>query len=575
MTDQKNPFIFGAAVGSGLTALAVDRAGADFLLVLNAGRLRMRGASSLASYLPLRPANEWVFEIAEEEILHRCVSPVLAGLNVRDPAIDPIEIVEKANSIGFAGVCNFPSAAMLEGQLRQLMEAEGIGFGKECELIRAASERGMKTLAYVCTNREARMMVEAGADRICVVVGFTGGRTGVSTSLTLEGAADLANQVLEGIPANIATLIEGGPITSPEDALTVTRLSRVNGYIAGSTIDRLPLEQAIEEVARSYKVIAKMGRGNKDDVAQPSAFIGSSHAMQTLRKLVADIAPSDMPVLITGETGTGKSLLAADIHKQHYAEKRDPVVVDCTSLSRDVGPVQLMGQVAGLNRRDVPLTRGALETAHGNGIILEEVSALSAELQGLILRFAETGYVQRIGALDGRTVNVRLLSTSNQNIEDLVEVNEFRRDLYHRINAIQIAVPPLRERRDDIAELAAFFAHNLTRNEDIQFTNAALRVLLEYDWPGNVRELKNAIRRILTLNSSGRVTARDVNFLTLTQIPEQEMPAHPERPIEPIGEREWIAAALKQHNYRKGATAQYLGIAPRTLYNKMKKFQLD
>ncbi|TLP61343.1 hypothetical protein FEE96_13930 [Parasedimentitalea maritima] len=494
---------------------------------------------------------------------------------MRDPAIDPIEIVEKANDLGFAGVCNFPSAAMLEGQLRQLMEAEGIGFGKECELIRAASERGMKTLAYVCTNREARMMVEAGAERICVVVGFTGGGTGVSTSLTLEAAADLANQVLEGIPASVETLIEGGPITSPEDALTVTRLSRVNGYIAGSTIDRLPLEQAIEEVARSYKVISKMGRGNKGGIFQPSAFIGSSHAMQTLRKLVEDIAPSDLPVLITGETGTGKSLLAADIHSQHHTSKRDPVVVDCTSLSHEIGSVQLMGQVAGLSRRDVPLTRGALETAHGNSIILEEVSALNPELQGLILRFAETGFVQRIGALEGRAVNARLISTSIRDIDDLVETNVFRRDLYHRINAFQIAVPPLRERRDDIAELAAFFAQSLTRRDDVQFTNAALRVLLEHNWPGNVRELKNVIQRVLTLNSSGRVTARDVSFLPSTQDTEQEKSAQSEDPTGPVSEREWIAAALKQHNYRKGTTAQYLGMAPRTLYNKMKKFQLD
>ncbi|WP_281278368.1 sigma-54-dependent transcriptional regulator [Parasedimentitalea maritima] len=318
-----------------------------------------------------------------------------------------------------------------------------------------------------------------------------------------------------------------------------------------------------------------MGRGNKGGIFQPSAFIGSSHAMQTLRKLVEDIAPSDLPVLITGETGTGKSLLAADIHSQHHTSKRDPVVVDCTSLSHEIGSVQLMGQVAGLSRRDVPLTRGALETAHGNSIILEEVSALNPELQGLILRFAETGFVQRIGALEGRAVNARLISTSIRDIDDLVETNVFRRDLYHRINAFQIAVPPLRERRDDIAELAAFFAQSLTRRDDVQFTNAALRVLLEHNWPGNVRELKNVIQRVLTLNSSGRVTARDVSFLPSTQDTEQEKSAQSEDPTGPVSEREWIAAALKQHNYRKGTTAQYLGMAPRTLYNKMKKFQLD
>ncbi|MVO18231.1 phosphoenolpyruvate hydrolase family protein [Parasedimentitalea huanghaiensis] len=575
MSEQKKPFIFGAAVGSGLTALAVDRAGADFLLVLNAGRLRMRGASSLAAYLPLRPANEWVFEIAEEEILHRCSSPVLAGLNVRDPAIDPAEIVEKAKDIGFAGVCNFPSSAMLEGQLRQLMEAEGIGFGKECDLIRAAAAQDLKTLAYVCTNREARMMHDAGAERICVVVGFTGGGTGVSTNLTLEAAADLANRVLEGIPDTVETLIEGGPITSPEDALTVTRLSRVNGYIAGSTIDRLPIEHAIKEVARSYTIISKMGRGAKSNSTRSAVFVGGSHIMQDLRKVVADVAPSDLPILITGETGTGKSILAADIHVQNSTSKRDPVVVDCTGLSTDIGSIQLLGQVAGLNRRDVPLARGALESAHGNSLILEEVSALNSDLQGLMLRFAETGYVQRIGALDGRTVNARLITTSNQDLETLVQAKIFRRDLYHRINTIEIVVPPLRDRRDDIAELASYFARTFTQGTDVLFTNAALRILIEHEWPGNVRELLNVIRRVVTLNATGRVTAQDVSFLKSAQVSEPPKQIYSGGAAEPISERDWIADALRQHNYRKGETARHLGMAPRTLYNKIKKFQLE
>lgn len=575
MTDQGEPFIFGAAVGSGLTALAVDKAGADFLLVLNAGRLRMRGASSLASFLPLRPANEWVFEIAEEEILHRCKSPVFAGLNVRDPAIDPAEIVERAKTIGFAGICNFPTSALLDGQFRRLTDSEGIGFGKECELMREANVHGMKSLAYVTTNREARMMLEAGAEMICVVVGFTSGGTGVPTNLTLEAAADLANRVLEGIPSTVKTLIEGGPITSPEDALTVTRLCRVNGYIAGSTIDRLPLEQIISEVARSYKVISKMGAKDLHQSSQSSALIGSSHAMQNLRKIASDVATSDLSVLITGETGTGKSMIAADIHSQSDRTKRSPVVVDCMGLTSDIGSIQLMGQVAGLTRRDVPLTRGALETAHGNSLILEEITALNADHQGQILRFAETGYVQRIGALDGRTIDARLISTSNQNIRHLVENRTFRRDLFYRINELQIVVPPLRDRRDDIAELATHFSTDLAPGKEVNFTNSALRILIEYGWPGNVRELRNVMRRVLTLNKSGRVTARDVAFLTEFATVESLALPDQEKQTEPVNEREWIATALRRHNYRKGATARFLGIAPRTLYSKIQKFQLD
>ncbi len=575
MTDHENRFIFGAAVGSGLTALAVDKAGADFILVLNAGRLRMRGATSLASYLPLRDANEWVFEIAQEEILHRCTSPVLAGLTVRDPLVDPAELVERAKRLGFAGVCNFPSSALLDGQLRRLTDSEGIGFGKECALIREATSLGMSSLAYVTTNREARMMHEAGADMICVAVGFTSGGTGVATNLTLEAAADLANVVLEGIPANVKTLIEGGPITSPEDALTVTRLCRVNGYVAGSTIDRLPLEQTIGEVARSFKVISKIPERVAVDAFQGSVLIGNSHAMQNLRKMLSEVAPSKLSVLISGETGTGKSMIARDLHAQSGITKRSPVVVDCLGINADVGPVQLMGQVAGMNRKGVPITRGALEMAHGNSLVFEDVAELSPELQGLILRFAETGHVQRIGELEGRKSDVRLISVSGPDISDLVERQVFRRDLFFRLNEFQLSVPALRHRRDDIPGLAKHFASGHSDGEEISFTNSALRILIEHDWPGNVRELRNAIRRVLTLNQSGRVTARDVEFLTRAASIAPAPIAATQLPDDPGSERDWIASALKRHKYRKAETARFLGLSLRTLYNKIQRFQLE
>ena len=156
-----------------------------------------------------------------------------------------------------------------------------------------------------------------------------------------------------------------------------------------------------------------------------------------------------------------------------------------------------------------------------------------------------------------------------------MERHAFRRDFFHRINAFEIAVPPLRDRRDDISELAIHFAGRATQGTDVLFTNAALRMLIEHDWPGNVRELRNVIERALTVNSTGRVTARDLEFLTANQVVEPQSQTLAERGSETASERDWIALALKQNNYRKGATAKQLRMAPRTLYNKLKKFQLD
>lgn len=573
MSKDSSDFIFGAAVGTGLTAQAVDKAGADFLLVLNAGRLRMRGASSLTSYLPLRPANDWVFEIANEEILHRCKSPVLAGLNVCDPSVVPEELAQKAKTLGFAGVSNFPSAALLDGHLRELMEAEGLGFEKECQLIRAASALGLKTLGYVSTNREARMMADAGAEMICVVVGFTGGATGVSTNLTLEAAADLADRVLTGIPDAIGKLIEGGPITSPEDALTITRLSKVNGYIAGSTIDRLPLEKIIGEVARSYTVISSMRTQEPTDLSFSSDLIGGSLTMQTLRDTVQSVAQSGLSVLITGETGTGKSTIASDIHAKSKISRQMPVIVDCAGLTEETGAAQLMGASSGAIRQGVANSRGAIESAHNNSLILEEVAALSLSQQGHLLRFSETRYVQRLGSVDGRQVNVRLIATSTQSLDTLVLENAFRQDLLHRINVFHIKTPPLRDHRDDIPDLAHHFAKVFSPKTDVQFTNAALRVLINHSWPGNIRELRNAVQRILVLNSSGRIGAKDVDFL-VSETGQHALMRPVDQAPNPTSEKDWIVDALRRHSYRRGETARELGITPRTLYNKIKKFQL-
>ncbi|MCX8507943.1 MAG: sigma 54-interacting transcriptional regulator, partial [Rhodobacteraceae bacterium] len=248
---------------------------------------------------------------------------------------------------------------------------------------------------------------------------------------------------------------------------------------------------------------------------------------------------------------------------------------DCAGLTADAAPAMLMGQLAGFGRRDSPLVRGALETAHGNSLVLEDLPALAPDVQGLILRFAETGILQRIGALEGRDIDARLIATSALGPDQLLQGHVLRRDLFFRINEFHISLPPLRDRRDDIAELARHFAQDLTHRSDVTFTNAALRVLIEHDWPGNVRELRNLMRRVLIHTKSTRVTAQDVDFIAVAGAANPARQAGPETPVETTSEREWIADALKRHNYRRGPTARHLGLSLRTLYNKIQKYQLE
>ena len=149
MTTTSKPFLFAAVVGSGLTAKAADKAGADYLLALNAGRFRVQGASSLTSFLPVRSANDWVIEFAEREMLGRCKAPLMAGYSVSDPTLDIETLVHRTRDLGFSGVCNFPSTTLLDGRISEVMEQEGLGIARELELVRLASQAGLSSFVYV------------------------------------------------------------------------------------------------------------------------------------------------------------------------------------------------------------------------------------------------------------------------------------------------------------------------------------------------------------------------------------------------------------------------------------------
>ena len=194
---KRNPdrFLFGAVVGSGMTAQVADRSGADYLLVLNAGRFRVQGASSLASFLPIRDANKWVFEFAEREILGRVKAPLYAGLCVSDPQVELDGLLQDVCDLGFQGVCNFPSNALIDGRIQTLLEEEGLGFSREVEMVRQARAVGLKALVYVATNEQALAMLEAGATTICVNLGFTGGPTGVDTDLNIASASQMIDEL--------------------------------------------------------------------------------------------------------------------------------------------------------------------------------------------------------------------------------------------------------------------------------------------------------------------------------------------------------------------------------------------
>lgn len=572
MTARDKTFLFAAVVGSGLTAKAADKAEADYLLALNAGRFRVQGASSLTSFLPVRAANDWVMEFAEREMLGRCSAPIFAGLSVSDPLLDIPALVRRVRDLGFSGICNFPSTTLIDGRLGALMEREGLGLSREIALVEQARKSGLGTFVYVQSNSQARRMVEAGATAICVNIGFTSGGTGVNTHLTLETAAAQIDRVLEGVPASVDKLCHGGPITSPEEALAITRICGVQGFVAGSTLDRLPVEQTLTEVTKGFTAIPSLSRVTPAASTAEPALVGSSAAMQMIREELDDLTHEDIPVLLVGETGTGKSRAALHLHEGGPAARRAPVIVDCPALGGEEGGVHLLGCAPGAYGGGAS-QRGALEQATGSTIIFEEIPALHASHQGKILKFTDEKTVQRIGDHTLRRAEARVVATSTRDLLKAVEQDGFRQDLYYRISGHEITLPPLRDRVDDIPELALHLGR-LVNGQTPKFSNAALRVMLEHDWPGNVRELAHAVRRAIRHADGATVDMKAVEFLRLRHRPRPDAPpALPNTPV--ASERDWIAEALARNGFRRAQTAEELGMTTRTLYNKIKKFGLQ
>lgn len=574
MALGNNDFLFGAVVGSGLMAKAADKAGADFLLALNAGRFRLQGTSSLTSFLPVQPANEWVIEFSEREILGKCKAPIYAGFAVSDPTLDIDHLLNRAKGLGFSGICNFPSTTSIDGNLGALLEREGLGIDREIQLVQKASKLGLGSFVYVQNNTQARQMADAGAKAICVNMGFTGGATGVSTPLTLESAAALVNQVLEGVPKDIDRLCHGGPITSPEQALALTRICSVQGFVAGSTLDRIPLESALDEVTKSFTAIPSLRSPQEDDKDGINTIIGSSNAMQSIRDQLDELVQEDIPVLICGETGTGKSFIANKLHKTIISGDRKPVIVDCAALDAQDGGAYLLGRTAGA-RQGMASIRGALEQASGSSLIFEEVSALKPDHQGKILKFVDERSIQRIGDFQEVNVQTRIISTTAQDCFQLADEDKFRLDLYYRLSGHEIFIPPLRERIDDIPELVIQIGQRICKGEKPTFSNSALRAFLEHSWPGNIRELKYAIGRAFRSAGGTKVGLKSVEFLRAMSKVDVKEPMQKEPQVVLETERDWIADALARNGFRRAQTASELGMTTRTLYNKIKKYRLQ
>lgn len=310
--------------------------------------------------------------------------------------------------------------------------------------------------------------------------------------------------------------------------------------------------------------------------ADKNQFIeGQSQAARQLYQHVGLVAPTDMSVLITGSSGTGKEYIARRIHEQSSRQKAPFIAVDCGAIPKELAASEFFGHMKGSFTGAIDNKTGAFIAAQGGTIFLDEIGNLSYEVQVQLLRALQERKVKPVGTNQEIAINIRLISATNENLRTAIEKGDFREDLYHRINEFTIRIPDLKERKEDILLFADNFldqANNELQKDIIGFDSETIQLFRSYPWPGNLRQMKNAIK-YATLLATGR-------FITRRELPEELTEPQISAPSsiqlkDESHESELIKRALQEAGNNKTKAAQLLGIDRKTLYNKLKAYHLD
>ncbi|RIK75902.1 MAG: sigma-54-dependent Fis family transcriptional regulator [Planctomycetota bacterium] len=301
-----------------------------------------------------------------------------------------------------------------------------------------------------------------------------------------------------------------------------------------------------------------------------TTMIGESPAMQEVYRLIQRTGPANKPILIQGDSGTGKELVARALHQASPLADKPFVVINCAALPETLLESELFGHEKGAFTGAVNAKPGLFEVADGGTLFIDEIGELAGSLQAKLLRVLEDGSLRRIGSVKERRVRVRLLAATNRDMDKEVREGRFREDLFYRINVLTIFLPPLREREGDIRRLVDYFA-----GPDWNVENEVLKVFEDYSWPGNVRQLQNAIER-------AKILAED-EWLRVHNLPPEIVKGAKTQPVQMFGNsidldtvnRMHVADTFKHFNGNKARTARALGIGRRTLYRLLEKYGIE
>ncbi len=335
------------------------------------------------------------------------------------------------------------------------------------------------------------------------------------------------------------------------------------------------MKEADRKVDSQFVQGGKQQAENHSGFGVRSRFIGSSDAFESILELIDAIARRKCPVIITGETGVGKEMVARQIHGCSDRRRKVFVPVDCTTLTGQLFESQLFGHVKGAFTGATDNTVGFFRAADGGTIFLDEISEIPLELQAKLLRVLQQQAVTPLGSTQSFAIDVRVLCATNRDLGQMVRDGEFRSDLYYRLNVVNLEVPPLRQRREDIMPLAEYFLANQSAfygEPPKRLKDEAVDLLMSYEWPGNVRELANAIERAYVLTPESEIKPSALPFEILVS----DTKPYPNHKIPTLDEvkRKIVLQALNFTGGRKIAAAEILGIERRKLNRIIDKFNI-
>ena len=320
----------------------------------------------------------------------------------------------------------------------------------------------------------------------------------------------------------------------------------------------------------------------RQQATAPGEIVGDSFAIRSLREQIARVSATPARVLITGENGTGKELVARAIHRGSQRASGPFVEVNCAAIPSELIESELFGHVKGSFTGAVADRAGKFEQAQGGTLFLDEIGDMAPAAQAKVLRALQEHEVTRIGGAQPIKVDVRVLAATNKRLEEEIAGGRFREDLFYRLNVVPLHVPPLRERRDDVPRLARHFATDLARRDGMSpraLSDEALAALSRLDWPGNVRELRNTIERLLIFASGPTITGADVDRLTGRRAGDAAGlgglgEARTFEEFKESAERAFLLQKLREHDWNVAETARVIDMPRSNLYKKIEKFGL-